>query len=395
MNQMYYLKPERNEMTTTIKSAEQRGDHWYLELEDTLFYPEGGGQPADKGSLNDLPVLDVQKEEGRILHKLGKRPEETEARLSLDRSHRDHYRIQHTGQHLISSLLQSLCGAATLSVHLGRDECSIETDRDDISMDELYSLEEEGARLIAAGLPVRSLLVNDREELEGYRLRRPTDKTENIRLVSIGENDITPCGGLHADSTADLEMIKYAGSEKVRGHMRLKWKIGAPAREDYRRRMEQSERMGKLLSTPALEAADRLEDLLEEKRDEKRRLKTLEEETARRISGDLASSLTAYPPLVIRKLEDCPSSLFRLVCRDLSARTSLSFLLCSEEGGRLNWSLHLPCHKAVDFNEFREKCLSLIEGKGGGRGPLWQGSGSKAEMADDFLRAFRTLCLAD
>ena len=390
---MYYKKPDCNEMTTSINSAEKRGDHWYLELKDTLFYPEGGGQPADRGSLNGIEVLDVQKKQGRILHKLKTRPEDGEVRLLLDRDHRDHYRIQHTGQHLISALLLKLCGTRTLSVHLGRDECSIETDREDIRAEELYGLEEEAARIIASGLPVTSLLVKDRKELENYDLRRATDKTENIRLVRIGETDMTPCGGLHADSTADLGMIKYTGNERVRGHIRLKWKIGAPAREDYRRRLELSERIASLLSTPALDTGERLEALLKEKLDESRRLKSLEEDIARRISRELSTSISTYPPLLIRKLEDCPSSLFRLVCRELSADGSLSFLLCSEEGNRLNWALHLPCHKELEFCEFREKCLGIIEGKGGGRGPLWQGSGNRTDKGQEFLDSFGQLIL--
>ena len=391
MTQTYYEKPDCNEMITTIRSAEQRGDHWFLELEDTLFYPEGGGQPADKGSLNGLAVLDVQKKEGRILHKLENKPETTEVRLVLDREHRDHYRIQHSGQHLISALLQKLCGAITLSVHLGKEECSIETDRDEIGTDELYKLEEEAARLIAAALPIESLLVKDGKELENYNLRRPTDKTENIRLVGIGDMDITPCGGIHADSTADLGLIKYTGSDKVRGHIRLKWKIAAPAREDYRQRMEQTEKTGALLAVPALDSAERLEALLLEKQEDSRRLKVLEEAEARRISKTLSSSVNSYPPLIIRKLEDCPASMFRLVCRELSAEDGPSFLLCSEEGNRLNWALHLPCHKKLDFNGFKENCLGLIDGKGGGRGPLWQGSGSKPEKQNEFLDAFRKL----
>ncbi len=388
---MYYQKPDCNEMTTAIRSSHQKGDFWYLELEDTLFYPEGGGQPADRGSLNGQPVLDVQKKEGRILHKLERKPEESVVHLSLDRDHRDHYRIQHTGQHLISALLQKLCNARTLSVRLGRDECSIETDREEIPSKELYRLEEEAARLIAAALPVKSVLIKDGKDLESYNLRRSTDKTEDIRLVSLGDTDITPCGGIHADSTADLGQIKYAGSEKVRGHIRLKWKIAGPAREDYRQRMELSERLGALLSTPPLETADRLEALLKEKQEENRRLKFMEEDAARRISKELSASVKAYPPLVIQKMENCPASLFRLICRELSSEESVSFLLCNEEGNRLNWTLHLPHHKGLNFTVFRETCLAIIDGKGGGRGPLWQGSGSRTDNSHEFMNAFRKL----
>ena len=373
---MYYKKSECNELTTKITAKTRRGELWDLELEDTIFYPEGGGQPADRGWIDGIRVLDVQKNGNRILHTLEQAPDKEGVRLELDRSHRDHFRIQHTGQHLVSALLLKYCGARTLSVHLGEEECGIETDREEIPREELYRIEEKAARLIAAGIPVTSQEVPDRKALETYKLRRSTDKTENIRLVSIGEEDVTPCGGLHADSTAELGMIKYTGRERVRGHIRLKWKIGAPAREDYRRRLEQTEQISTLLSTPSLETAERLKTVLEEKKAEDRRLNLLEDAEARRISRALSSSVTSYPPLVIRKMDDCPASLFRKICRELSEEGTLSFLLCSEEGEKLNWALHLPFHREQDFNDFKETCLPLIDGRGGGRSPPVAGRGT-------------------
>ncbi|MBF9014440.1 MULTISPECIES: alanyl-tRNA editing protein [unclassified Oceanispirochaeta] len=387
----YYTNPEYNEIKTSLLSARQSEEGWLLELQDTIFYPEGGGQPSDKGSINGIPVLHVRKSEGKILHLCAQKPEGEVLELLLDRPYREHYCIQHTAQHLISSVLMKICGAATVSVHLGQEESTIEIDTDDLSDNELLKVENEVNKEIRSCRPVGALWVDSKKELEQYELRRGTEKTENIRLIQIEDLDVTPCGGLHTENTARLGLVKYAGQDKIRGRLRLKWKIGEPAYEDYRKRFAQLETMSSLLSVQPYDVADRLKELLDEKKEESRQNKVLMEKQAAYISHKLSMSLTHFPPLIIRKIEDCPSPLFKGIVKNLSAEHELSFLICAEDGDRLNWALHLPDHEQLGFDEFKTKCLSLIDGKGGGRGPLWQGSGSDPSASDAFLEGFREL----
>jgi alanyl-tRNA synthetase len=390
-NTTYYSNPEYNELKTSLISAEQIKEGWLLELQDTIFYPEGGGQPSDRGSINGEPVLHVRKSEERILHLCADKPGGEVLELILDRSNRDYYCVQHTAQHLISSLLTKLCGAATVSVHLGQEESTIEVDTDKLTETDLLKVEDEANREIRACRQVATVWVNSKEELEQYDLRRGTELTENIRLIQIDGLDITPCGGLHTENTARLGLIKYVGQEKVRGQLRLKWKIGEPAYEDYRKRFAQLEAMSSLLSEQPYAVADRLAQLMEEKKIEDRQNKVLMERLATYISHRLSQSLTHFPPLIIKKIEDCPTPLFKGIVKNLSAEHELSFLICAKDGERLNWALHLPDHELLEFDEFKTKCLNLIDGKGGGRAPIWQGSGSNPSGSEAFLESFRKL----
>ncbi|MDC7232141.1 MAG: hypothetical protein PQJ58_02825 [Spirochaetales bacterium] len=392
MNRLsYYTNPEYNELKTSLLSAEECAEGWLLELKDTLFYPEGGGQPADGGTINGIPLIHVKKSEGRVLHLCAGKPEGDVMNLKLDREKRDHFCIQHTAQHLISSLLLSLWDAPTVSVHLGQEESTIEIDSDKLTEDQLFAVEEAANREIRACRQVKSILVASAEELAQYSLRRSTDKTENIRLVEIEGLDITPCGGLHTDNTARLGLIKYTGQEKIRGRLRLKWKMGAPAYADYRMRFSQLEAISSLLSEQPGGATRRLREVLEEKKEANRLLRVLTDKQAELISRQLSGSVTHYPPVLIRELADCPSDLFRGIVKNLSTRGDLSFLLCARDEGRLNWALCLPGGDTIDFNTFQSDCLPLIQGKGGGRAPLWQGSGGDGSGAEAFLESFRVL----
>ncbi|QEN06940.1 alanyl-tRNA editing protein [Oceanispirochaeta crateris] len=391
-NAGYYENPLMDSMTTRLISAEQEDSLWLLEFEDTLFYPEGGGQPADKGSINGEPVLDVQKRGDRILHSMKFKPSTPEVKMILDRAYRNHFALQHTGQHLLSALLLKFYSAPTVSVHLGAEESTIEVESSGLSADQLRTVEEEANAEIRRSRPVQSMLFNTKEELTGIKLRRETKKTENIRVVTIEGIDQTPCGGLHIQNTSSLGLIKYTGQEKIRSRLRLKWKMGAPAYKDYNTRFDQLEKISTLLSARPEEAAERLEVLIQEKQKENRMLKSLIEKEAERISHDLSGSVFYYPPLITREIKDCSPELFKGIVKNLSSTRELSFLICTKNDGRLNWALHLPQHKTFTFENFQKECLTIIDGKGGGKGPLWQGSGQNPGNADRFLKTFREIC---
>ena len=393
----YYTDPACDSLSTRILNTEENDGKWLIELEDTIFYPEGGGQPADRGTISGQEILDVQKSGDRILHCCAARPEagdEGDVELNLYRSFRDHYCVQHTGQHLISSLLHKR-GAATASVHLGQEECAIEVEGAELSPETLTEVEEAANREIRAARPVRAIWLERAEELASYDLRGSTDKTQKIRLVEIEGLDVNACGGLHVNNTAELGLIKFAGQEKKRGRQRLIFKIGEPAYRDYFRRFDELNRISTLLSTGPYDCAGRLEAVMNEKKEENRLIRLLTEKEAERTARELASSVCCYPPLLIKQVDSISPEFFRALVKYLSSEEDLSFLICARDGERLNWALHLPRHKALSFNEFKTRCLSLIDGRGGGRGPLWQGAGSRAEGADNFLAAFTELAGAE
>ena len=260
-------------------------------------------------------------------------------------------------------------------------------------MEDLLDVEKEANSEIRKALPVSSLIAGTQNDLADFNLRRGTDKTENIRIVSIEGLDQTPCGGLHVQSSSQLGLIKYTGQEKIRSRLRLKWKIGLPAYNDYTLRYDQIENISRILAVSPDKATERLEALILEKQKENKMLKSLLDKEAERISHDLSRFCLLLPPPSLQESSKIVlPSCFKGIVKNLSTTRDLSFLICTEYEGRLDWALHLPQHKTLKFEEFQKECLSLIDGKGGGKGPLWQGSGQNPGKAEAFLKTFREIC---
>ncbi|KAF9111368.1 hypothetical protein BGX30_007612, partial [Mortierella sp. GBA39] len=126
---LYYESAYTREWETRVTRKVEREDGTYVVLEETAFYPHGGGQPCDLGWIDTIPVLDVVLEEGEILHKVELLPEKEDVRCRLDWDRRFDHMQHHSGQHLLSAMCLEVCKAETLSFHLGQDYATIDIAR--------------------------------------------------------------------------------------------------------------------------------------------------------------------------------------------------------------------------------------------------------------------------
>lgn len=385
---LYYDSPYESRFQAKLLSSEERNGKWHLELDRTLFYPEGGGQPADKGSLNGVPVRDVQKIDSKIIHITDSIPQGETISGELDWNKRYYYMVQHTSQHLLSAALKSM-GINTLSVHLGEENITIEVDRMECPAAEMEKIEDLANSWIRENISVNNkTVVKDREELEKYSLRRETSLKKDIRLVMIGQKDTAACAGVHVKRTGELGLIKYEGFEKVRGRIRLFWKAGPAAYLDYRLKHNTVNRANSLLATQTKDLSNRIEQLVQEKSDMAEQIRKLENLSAEHMVRTLSESINNYPPLICRSLPESSAGFFKQTVKKMSEKEGVSFLLTMKMGERLHWALYLPKDGEFHFDQFKKNCLSLINGKGGGKGPLWQGSGEFTDKAGEFKKAF-------
>ncbi|HDQ13203.1 MAG TPA: alanyl-tRNA editing protein, partial [Sediminispirochaeta sp.] len=289
---IYYEDQYRREFEAEVVAIEKDKKGLWVELSRTAFYPEGGGQPADHGYLNGLAVRHVRKHEGRILHLLAGEVEVgdlkvgDEVRGSIDWSHRYDYMQQHTGQHLLSAVLYRDFGLNTVAIHQGEATTTIEIDVEDLDAADIRAVEERTMELIAANLPVEHQWVQD-EDLENYDLRREPKVSGEVRLVSVGDYDSVACGGVHTAATGEVRLVKHVQSEKIRGRLRLHWKIGDRALEDYRRKHEIVIRLVDLFSAQPPELLDRVEASLEELGQTRYQMNQLESRLAEELAAGL------------------------------------------------------------------------------------------------------------
>ncbi len=392
---LYYADPRLTEFTALAVSVQEAGGAWHVELDRTAFYPEGGGQPADRGTLGGAPVRDVRKEGERIVHVLSARPQGDPLVGRLDWPHRWHFMQQHTGQHLLSAALLAACRAPTVSVHLGDDVSTIELDVPTLARADLAAAEDRAAEIIAADLPVSARWVGD-EELGGLRLRRPTSRKGRVRLVEIGDFDRVACGGLHVSRTAEVQLVRLERVERIRGRLRTHWKIGRCALLDCRARGDAVSRIGAELSVPPEGVVDAVLDL-------RRRLQAGEyalEAAARRLARVVADGLAASAVraaavrVVTAGFGGEEPGFLRRVAAALALEADIAFCLTNESEGRLQWVVGAGEACRLDVAGVLPRLLAPVAGKGGGRPPLWQGVGSRPEGREAMFAEFAAACRA-
>ena len=219
-------------------TGEHRGRH-AVELERTFFYPESGGQEADRGTLGGLPVLDVQAgEDGRVWHVMGGAlPDATVLAALIDWARRFDAMQQHTGQHVLSAAFERVMNAPTLSSGLGDERCTIELGMDAIDWEQVARVEEAANRVIWEDRPIERHWVDD-ESVKRFQLRKALQVSGRIRIVEIPDWDVSACGGTHTRRTGEVGIVKVVRWDKVRGNVRLEFVCGGRALRDHAWRTE-------------------------------------------------------------------------------------------------------------------------------------------------------------
>jgi alanyl-tRNA synthetase len=229
---LYHDDPLLAEFTATVVAHGDDGGRPSVVLDRTAFYPEAGGQMPDGGTLGGVAVVDVQVDDaGRVHHVLdGVRPP-IQARVSgaIDRARRRLHMALHTGQHMLSRGLLDVAGAATRSARLG-GTATIDVDRNGLSDRQLADAEDRVNAVIDDDLPIRAWFPEP-GELAALPLRREPKVESDVRVIAIGEFDLSPCGGTHCVRTAQVGAVRILGAERYKGGTRITFAAGRRARE--------------------------------------------------------------------------------------------------------------------------------------------------------------------
>lgn len=364
----YYTDNRVYNFKANVTVSEERDGNFHLELDQTYFYPEGGGQPSDKGSISGIELIDVKKIDSKVIHILKEKPDTKEVNCIIDRQFRDHYMVQHSGQHLISAVLKHELNIDTLSVHLGVEKTTIEVDISEITEDEISRLEDKCYDLITNN---RSFIYHETDDdgLKKFNIRRESKFTGYIRLVEIDGYDCVPCGGVHLSNLHEIGIIKFCGFEKIRGNIRLNFLIGKNALLDYGSKYKIINSLNRELSTKDNEILDNLQKL-------NKTISTLKVERknifSKYSSQIVSSTIIKNPGLIIFK--DLPVELLQNISKELTKKLEKPILLIGINE-KINWVIIDSKEPTINFSTLKEICLIPNSFKGGGRSPIWQGSG--------------------
>ena len=210
-----------------------------LELEQTWFYPESGGQLPDRGSLGGAQVVDVQAgDDGRVWHVVaGEMPGAGLLAGEIDWARRFDHMQQHTGQHVLSAAFEHVANTPTLSSTLGAERSVIELGMAEMDWRAVARVEEAANRVLWEDRELR-LHWTDSEGVKSFKLRKPPKVEGRIRVVEVPDWDLSACGGTHTRRTGEVGAIKVVGWEKVRGNVRVAFLCGGRALLDHAWRTE-------------------------------------------------------------------------------------------------------------------------------------------------------------
>ncbi|MEW6364343.1 MAG: alanyl-tRNA editing protein, partial [Acidobacteriota bacterium] len=204
-------------------------------LDRTAFYPTGGGQPNDLGTLGSAAVIDVveREEDSAVLHVLSAPVEPDEVAGEIDWKRRFDMMQQHTGQHVVSQAFLRAAGCRTVGFHLTGEMLTIDLNNRDIAPDVADAAEDLANQVVFEDRAVVARFVAG-SELDKLPLRKPPKVETNIRVVEVSEFDWSPCGGTHVARTGELGLIKILKLERRSDSMRVEFRCGRRALLDYR-----------------------------------------------------------------------------------------------------------------------------------------------------------------
>ena len=238
MRKLFYENINITDFTATVISCEPTDKKQYrILLDATAFFPEEGGQSADKGTLNGLPVLDVQIKNDLIYHYISE-PLEPGAAVTghVDWAQRFDFMQQHSGEHIISGLVHERFGYNNVGFHLSLNEVTLDFNGE-LTPDQLREIELRANQVIYQNLPIE-ITYPSKEELEHLSYRSKIEIDGQVRIVTIPGVDVCACCVPHVETTGAIGIIKITNCQSHRGGVRLNILCGARALADYNKKQE-------------------------------------------------------------------------------------------------------------------------------------------------------------
>ena len=373
---LFYVDPERGRCSSAIVETGEASGRPFVRLVETVFYPEGGGQPADRGTIAGIAVVDVQSRGAEVLHFLASSlharvGEEVEAVLDLRR--RFDFRQQHTAQHLLSAVLADHHGRPTTSFHLGDRFVAIEVEGEPLPADRLQEVETEVNARILEDRPVTTRWVAP-EALAALPVRTrglPKDHAGDVRLVEIEGIDLNTCGGTHVSRLGEIQVVHLLGAERARGGARITFVAGGRVLAELRRAASVQAALNSRIGTAPEEFAAVLDGWAAERKRAAKRIKELEAQ----LATPLGEALAAEPgPVLARILPAGGPELLRAVANAALAKRpdATAALVSADEGCFL---VQAGPQGPEDVAPLGARLRAALGAKGGGKARTFQGAG--------------------
>lgn len=391
---LYDQNSHQTQTTARVTACEPVEGGFEVLLDQTVLFPEGGGQPSDTGWIDTARVLSCREEHGDVFHKVDRALMVGETvSVRLDWARRFDFMQQHTGEHLLSFAFYKLFEAANIGFHLALDYATIDFDKP-LSREQIAEAELLANSYVWRNLPVTATFYASEEEVQELPLRKHAEGlTAPIRIVSIEDADMCTCCAPHCALTGEIGSIFVLDAAGYKGGTRVTFLCGERALKRHRAEHDDLDAIGRRFSTARENAVSAVAKLS----DEYGALKKRERELAKELNGFLAAELRANAKqagkyrVAVRLFSGMDAGRLKDLAQCAAEPGTISALF-SETEGRLSYVLASGEKFPLDVGELIPAVNAATGGKGGGRGTLAQGmaqSGSGAEetvsQVEDYL----------
>ena len=381
---LYFADAYLTQFSAQVVARGQRGAKPAVALDQSAFYPEGGGQPADTGALAGVQVLDVQAEGDLVWHTLAAPIEPDLVQGQVDWARRFDNMQQHHGQHLLSAAFEQLYGLKTVSFHLGAAVATIDIAAPALAPEQLAAVEDLTNQVIWEDRPVLARFVTP-EELVRLPLRKPPQVQGPVRVVSVPDFDHSACGGTHPRATGGVGLAHIRRCERRGDTTRVEFVCGGRAARDLRWKNAALGRLASALSVGADELDAAVARVREAEQRARKRLELAGEQLIAFEAQELVARAERVGALqVVRQaFADRPLDEVRALARAVAARGGVALLGLRAEKTQLIFACGPGA--PADCGALLRQTLAGFGGRGGGQPTQAQGGLPDGARLDEAL----------
>jgi len=388
---LYEENPYVKEFQAKVIEEVQVENHYEVVLDQTAFYPTGGGQPCDVGTLSGIPVQDVFKKNGVIYHVLSSSLEgKGEVTGLIDWQRRFDYMQQHSGQHILSRAFEILYKIDTVGFHLGEEFVTIDLQIDQLSEEMIEKVEHLSNQIVMENRAIHKYLLSP-DQMTEQAIAKIPELDDYVRLVDIAHFDSCPCAGTHPNYTGEIGLIKVLGTEKIRNNIRLTFVCGYRALNYFHRIQLELANIASLLKTNWVNIKEKTEFLMEERNQFEAQIKSLKLEILPyQIENwrQKAESIgEAY--LVEAVLENKEMQEIKKWMQEIVQSPSYIVLFTMKSKDKVQFLLQRSENVNLSMNDVLKLGLETVHGKGGGNPKVAQGGSSETMNMDDALNQMK------
>ena len=378
---LFYVDSHMITFSAVVEACENKGDYFEAVLDRTAFFPEGGGQYADTGVIDGVKVLDVHERDGIIYHKVEEALEVGKTvEGSIDWEERFSKMQNHSGEHIVSGLVNSTFGYDNVGFHMGKDVITMDFNGV-LTKDDLKMIEKKANEAVVKNFDIEVLYPTE-EELANLTYRSKIEIEGQVRIVRFPGYDVCACCAPHAKKTGEIGLIKLIGLQNYKGGVRVSMLCGFRALEDYNEKAESVKNISVMLSAKENEVAKEVAKLKEELMTQKNKMFELQKVLLQYKANEIEANQELVTVFDSELDGNGPRELMNLI---LEKNIEVVAVFAGDD---TNGYRYVMGSRTMDVRPLSKELNGMFQGRGGGKPEMVQGSlCGEAEKIREALKA--------